>query len=196
MGRQAINGGRRMKDLLNYPLNIQLFADTDNEDTGADDNNQGNEDGANEKTFTQAEVDALVAREKARAKRQAEKDASKASNTEAINQDEAKSSSVDQVNPYLEKYAQAEIKVAMTQNGIDASKVNRSVRLIDHNTVLDEDGVIDVEKLNTAIADLLKEWPELAPSQDEGGKGFKIGSDKNRQQGTDEDLLAAAFGNK
>ena len=60
-----------MKDLLNYPLNIQLFADADNEDTGADDNNQGNEDGANEKTFTQAEVDALVAREKARAKRQA-----------------------------------------------------------------------------------------------------------------------------
>lgn len=178
-----------MKDLLKFPLNIQLFAD-DNEDTGADDNDQGSDEGAAGKTFTQAEVDALIAKEKARAKKQSKKQTEDTTKT-----DGEETSTKQEVNPYIDKYAQAEIKFAMTQNGIDATKANRAVRLIDQSTVLTEDGEVDIEKLNTAIADLLKEWPELASTKDADGKGFKIGADQSKNKAKDEDLIAAAFGN-
>ncbi len=174
-----------MKKLLNYPLQNQFFAEEGNEGTDPADNQEEKktEEGT-EKTFTQKEVDAIVKERLAR---------TKTKTTEETKTDEVKEETVATVNPYIEKYAQAEIKVAMTQQGIDASKVNRAVRLIDHNTVLAEDGSIDTEKLNTSITELLEEWPELGPAQQDEKKGFKFGSDDSKHKGSDDDLIADIF---
>lgn len=181
-----------MKDLFKFPLNIQLFAD-EGPDVDPEDKNQPEEDDKpEEKTFTQEEVNALIAKEKARAKNKVKQKLKQEEPTEADEDVEQE----PQVNPYLERYAQAEIKVAMTTQGIDPNKVNRAVRLIDHNTVLTEDGDIDVEKLNGSIADLLKEWPELAPANEVERKGFKIGGDGSDGKGDLGDEIAKAFGNK
>lgn len=169
-----------MKDLFRFPLNIQLFAADDNaaaggnEDTGADENNQGAE-GSQEKTFTQAEVNVLIAKEKAKAKGKSQKQTAKTS--EASTDDQTSEQSQD--NPFIKKYAQAEIKVAMTENGIDPKKVGRAVRLIDVDEVLTEEGEVDTEKLNTSITDLLKDFPELKTVTEDGKKGIKIGSEGN-----------------
>lgn len=183
-----------MKDLLKFPLDIQYFASEgeSNEDTGAGDNNQGSDEGAATKTFTQAEVDALIAKEKARAKKQSQKQEINSTKTDV----EEPSTATQEVNPYIDKYAQAEIKFAMVQNGIDAKKAARAIKLIDHKEVLSEDGEIDDEALNSAIADLLKEWPELAPSKnDDEQKGIrKIGSEGKKDK-VEDDLIAKAFGN-
>lgn len=184
-----------MKDLFKFPLDIQYYAEDANEDTGAEDNNQGEDEGAkDEKTFTQAEVNELIAKEKARARNQAKKQVKK--KVQENTKDEVEEPSQEIVNPYLERYAQAEIKVAMAQQGVDATKVNRAVRLIDFNNVLTENGDIDTEKMNGAITELLEEWPELAPATNEDNVSFKIGSDKDKQKGKDADVIANAFGNK
>ena len=188
-----------MKDLLAYkfPLNIQLFAeegdeankDADNkkgnEDTGAEDKDQGNKP----KTFTQDEVNALIGKERAKFQKKL-KDLSGDEEKKPGEGEKA------QENPFIQKYAQAEIKASMMSNGIDPSKVARAVRLIDTTEVINnETGEVDAEKLNKAIADLLKDWPELKSSKDDQKNGFKIGGDKNKDKGNAEDLIAKAFGN-
>lgn len=188
-----------MKDLLAYkfPLNIQLFAEegdeankeADNKDdkggTGAADKDQGNKP----KTFTQDEVNALIGKEKAKFQKK----------IKDLSGDEEKKpgeGEKTQENPFIQKYAQAEIKASMMSNGIDPSKVARAVRLIDTTEVINETGEVDAEKLNKAIADLLKDWPELKATKDDQKNGFKIGGDKEKDKGNAEDLIAKAFGNK
>lgn len=180
---------------LKYPLMIQFFGEDDNGDAG---------DGGDGDVLTfdelladkdyKAEYDRRVQKaiqtyEKNRKKRDS------GTKGESGPEEKEGTEAPPTVNPFIEKYAQAEIKVAMAQNGIDPSKIGRAVRLIDHTKVLDAEGAIDAEKLNTTIADLLKEWPELAPLSDGDSKNFKIGADKNKQKGSEDDLIALAFGN-
>ncbi len=186
-----------MKNLFKFPLDIQLFANEitdDNEDTGAKDNNQEDKT-SKDKAYTQADIDAAVAKEKARTKARYEKQLKSSSDNDKEDV-EANNNATNNENPYIEKYVQAEIKVAMVQNGIDSAKVSRAVRLIDVKDVLSDEGDVDNEKLNTTISELLKEWPELAPSKDDNDKGIrKIGSDKKENKGNVDDLIAKAFGN-
>lgn len=199
-----------MKDLFKkvmFPLNIQLFA---GEEGGEGDQGGGTGDGgqgddgkggktppatppADDKKFTQADVDAMIAKEKAKQKAKYEKafkdgdpNDGKTGSTEGNH---------SEPNPYIEKYALAEIKASMMTNGIDPMKVARAVRLIDASEVLDETGEIDAEKLNKSIADLLKDWPELKATSVNGDKGFKFGSDNQKNKGTVDDLISKAFGN-
>lgn len=193
-----------MKNLeaYKYPLNIQLFADegegagtgaddkNDNEGTGTDDKDQGSK----AKTFTQEEVNALIGKEKAKFQKKLKELSSLDEGESKKNESEGKVDS-KKSNPYLDKYAQAEVKVAMTMNGIDPQKVARAVRLIDTSEVLTDEGEVDAEKLNKAIADLVKEWPELKQSAENGRDGFKFGSDSKKDKGKTEDLISKAFGN-
>ena len=189
-----------MKDLLKFPLNIQLFAEdgegagsgaddkSGNEGTGTEDKDQGSK----AKTFTQEEVNALIGKEKAKFQKKL-KDLSGSDDGDKSKEAEGKTGT-QEANPYLDKYAQAEIKVAMTMNGIDPQKVARAVRLIDTSEVMSESGDVDTNKLNTAIANLLKDWPELKSAAT--GKVGKIGADNGSggKVGA-EDLIAKAFGN-
>lgn len=187
-----------MKNLLayKYPLNIQLFAEegdgagegADKEDKKGGTGDENKDQGDKAKTFTQEEVNALIGKEKAKFQKKI-KDIS--------GEDEKKPGEGEksQENPFIQKYAQAEIKASMMTNGIDPLKVARAVKLIDTTEVLNETGEVDAEKLNKAIADLLKEWPELKTSKDGGKDGFKFGSDQKKDKGNTDDLISKAFGN-
>lgn len=170
---------------LKYPLDIQYFAEGADEGTDPAENQEAEK--KEEKTFTQKEVDDIVKERLARTKTTVDK----------TPEDKTEDPVVETVNPYLERYAQAEIKVAMARQGIDASKVDRAVRLIDFNTVLTEAGDVDAEKLTTSINELLEEWPELGPIKETEDKAikFKVGADGSNKQGGNDDLIAAAFGN-
>lgn len=181
-----------MKDLLKFPLNIQLFADdgdeagsgaddkSGNEGTGAEDKNQGSK----AKTFTQEEVNALIGKEKAKFQKKL-KELSTTDDGEKSKEAETKTGT-QEANPYLAKYAQAEIKVAMTMNGIDPQKVARAVKLIDTSEVLTDSGDIDSTKLNESIANLLKEWPELKTSASSTSTN-RIGSNRDDKGNQEKD---------
>lgn len=68
------------------------------------------------------------------------------------------------------------IENALLVKGIDASKSNRLSRLVNKEHILNEEGYVDSDKLNTEIESVLKEFPELI-SKSKEEKGFVIGSD-------------------
>ena len=150
-----------MKDLLayKYPLNIQLFAEegdgagesADKEDKKGGTGNENKDQGDKPKTFTQDEVNALIGKEKAKF----QKKLKDLSGDEEKKPGEGEKS---QENPFIQKYAQAEIKASMMSNGIDPSKVARAVKLIDTTEVINETGEVDAEKLNKAMVETSTEY--------------------------------------
>lgn len=77
------------------------------------------------------------------------------------------------------------IENALLIKGIDASKSGRLKRLIDKTAVLDDKGILDADKLNTEIENVLNEFPELSKKSEEN-RGFVIGSDGNQETKKDE----------
>ena len=150
-----------MKDLLayKYPLNIQLFAEegdgagesADKEDKKGGTGNENKDQGDKPKTFTQDEINALIGKEKAKF----QKKLKDLSGDEEKKPGEGEKS---QENPFIQKYAQAEIKASMMSNGIDPSKVARAVKLIDTTEVINETGEVDAEKLNKAMVETSTEY--------------------------------------
>ena len=67
---------------------------------------------------------------------------------------------------------------------VDAKKVTKASRLVEHDKCVDDDGNFDREKASAQVAELLKEWPELVVKADEGNVGFVIGGDG--KQGADQ----------
>lgn len=67
---------------------------------------------------------------------------------------------------------------------VDAKKVTKAARLVEHDKCVDDDGNFDREKASAQVAELLKEWPELVVKADEGNVGFVIGGDG--KQGADQ----------
>ena len=63
---------------------------------------------------------------------------------------------------------------------VKSDKIARAARLIDKSEGLDEDGKFSRDKASEAVKKLIEEWPELAPKEEGGGVGFRIGSDGNQ----------------
>lgn len=184
-----------MKDLFKvmFPLNIQIFAEKgedDEENKGGDtgDKGQGDEDKDKNpedkkpegKTFTQGDVDALIAKEKAKQKAKYEKllkDEDPNPAGKATPEDNKATP-----NPFIEKYAIAEIKATMATFGIDPTKIDRAVRLVDYTPLMSEEGELDKEKLTSALTELLKSWPELKAPIGNDNKSIKIGSDRDGKE--------------
>ena len=172
---------------LKFPLNIQLFGG------GEADPVDPPTDPTPPKTFTQEEVDKIVAERVAREKKQGTP--ATVTNPPASVNPEVTTPELPVVDDVLvKKYVHAELKSAMMLEGIDPTKVARAVRLLDADSVLNEAGDVDSEKVATQIADLLKEWPELKAQGAQEKLGFKIGSDGSNTN-TDADAIAKAFGN-
>ena len=184
-----------MKDLFKvmFPLNIQIFAEPgkdDEENKGGDTGDKGQGGGDKDKnpedekpegkTFTQGDVDALIAKEKAKQKAKYEKllkdEDSNPEDKAPLEDDKAIP------NPFIEKYAVAEIKATMATFGIDPTKIDRAVRLVDYTPLMSEEGELDKEKLTSALTELLKSWPELKAPIGNDNKGFKIGSDRDEKE--------------
>lgn len=196
-----------MEQKVLMPLDIQLFADSGEEDNVNNnqevDNNSKDvkaddkkETKTNEKKYSDKELNdiSLKNEQKALAKQLKDlgiDDVEKAKSILAkAKEEEEKAKSVDEKTQEAIKRAEkatleainAKIENALLRKGINDKKVTRAVRLVDKKNILDKDGELDQSKLETEIDELLKDFPELINKTAEDKKGFKIGDDGKEEQ--------------
>lgn len=201
-----------MEHKVLMPLNIQMFADS-GEDDNANVQNQEVDDtsknvkvdekketkSSDEKKYSDKELNdiSLKNEQKALAKQLKDlgiDDVEKAKSILAkAREDEEKSKSVDQKTQEAIQKAEkatleainAKIENALLRKNVKDEKITRAVRLIDKKNIIDKDGTLDQSKLNAEVEDLLKDFPELVGKTSEEKKGFKIGDD-GKEEKTDE----------
>ena len=107
--------------------------------------------------------------------------------------EEANKSQDEKTKELTQKYDKARLEVmnskienALLKKGVSESRVSRAIRLIDKNNILDDDGEVDLSKLNSEVDDTIKDFPELIPTKEEEKKGFKVGGDGKEDEKTDE----------
>ena len=198
-----------MEQKVRIPLNLQLFAESGEEETVNNQNqeveNTSKDTKANEKKETKISDEKKYSdkelndisfknEQKALAKQLKDlgiDDVEKAKSILAkAREEEEKSKSVDEKTQEAIKKAEkatleainAKIENALLRKGIDEKKVARAVRLVEKKNVLDKDGELEQSKLETEIEDLLKDFPELITKTEEEKKGFKIGDDGKEEQ--------------
>ena len=197
-----------MEQEVLMPLNLQLFAEGEEEDNANNQNqevvdtskdtkaNDKKETKANEKKYSDEELNAISLKNEQKALANQLKDlgiddVEKAKSILAkAKEEEEKAKSVDEKTQEALKRAEkatleainTKIENALLRKGINDKKVTRAVRLVDKKNILDKDGELDQSKLETEIEDLLKDFPELINKADEDKKGFKIGDDGKEEQ--------------
>lgn len=143
------------------------------------------------KTYTQAEVDAMMAKARKKYSKNDEQ-AEKSSSESAQTQDLA-------TGITIERLAQAELKAEMAINGVDPSKVARAVRLVDINEVL-ENGQYSDAKAKSVIETLMQEWPELKQNKAENNENqfyFGVpGQEEQQDKDKQKSVISSIFGNK
>lgn len=153
------------------------------------------------KTYTQAEVDAMMA--KAR-KKYTGKTNETDQVTETTNVEDTAPAYKTQTQDLatgltVERYAQAELKASMAIAGVDPQKVQRAVRLIDASSVI-ENGQYSEEKAKQEIETLLQDWPELKQAKEESNSNaFYFGAPEQSEQSQEEKqkgMFSSIFGNK
>jgi hypothetical protein len=160
-------------------------------------NDNGTGDGkTSEKTFTQAELDAIVGK----SKKQARENALKAFYEEkGVSAEEAESAISEflknkkpaepETNAALQSRIEAAEKArteavisqkatveAIKQN-VSPEKVKYLLKMGDFSSVLDDDGNVDDDKLSKAVSAVLEEIPELKKSAENIGGFNQIGGD-------------------
>lgn len=211
-----------MKDSKRMPLNIQLFAEggeenqenntqnsvDEKEKTNTEENNAENTS-KKVKTYTDEEVNGISKKNVDKALAKQLKDLgiediekAKAILTKAREDEEKNKTSDDKSKELTDKLNKASVEIvnskienALLRKGINESKVERAVRLINKSNILEKDGTIDSGKLTTEIEEVLKEFPELISKKEED-KSFKIGGDGKEENKDQNSLLASAFGNE
>lgn len=198
-----------MEHKVLMPLNIQMFADSGEDDNAnvqdqevddtskdAKTDDQKGTKSSEEKKYTDKELNdiSLKNEQKALAKQLKDlgiDDVEKAKSILAkAREDEEKSKSVDQKTQEAIQRAEkanleainAKIENALLRKNVKEEKITRAVRLIDKKNILDKDGTLDQSKLNAEVEDLLKDFPELVEKTNEEKKGFKIGDDGKEEQ--------------
>lgn len=196
-----------MEQEVLMPLNIQLFADSGEEEKANDQDQVDNtsketkadgkkETNSDEKKYSDKELNdiSLKNEQKALAKQLKDlgiDDVEKAKSILAkAREDEEKAKSVDEKTQEIIKKGEkatleainAKIENALLRKNIKEEKVTRAVRLVDKKNILDKDGSLDQSKLDAEIEELLKDFPELISKTEEDKKGFKIGDDGKEEQ--------------
>ena len=117
--------------------------------------------------------------------------------------EEANKSQDEKTKELTQKYDKArldainsKIENALLKKGVTETRVARAVRLIDKNEILDNNGEIDLSKLNAEVDNNIKDFPELLPTKEEEKKGFKIGGDGKEETKNQNESLSSIFGNK
>lgn len=110
-----------------------------------------------EKSFTQAEVDQIVAARLARVKHAvADGDPKKVT---APRQDDS------EMDTMKNELYTARLETALTAQGVDEKRLARAMRLIDKADCLNDNGYPDAAKIKDKVAELMKDWPELKAAQ-------------------------------
>lgn len=200
------------------PLNIQFFADGGEDgakDDGADKEtpNDGADKGtpkADEKKYSDKEMNDISTKNVSKALAKQLKDLgiddvekakgilAKAKEEEEANKsvDEKTKELTTQRDKALLEVVNSKIENALLRKGVKDEKVERAVRLVDKNSILNEKGEIDSSKLATEIEAVLKDFPELISKKEDGGVGFKIGGDGKEDNKDRSSELSSIFGNK
>lgn len=159
------------------------------------------------KTYTQAEVDAMMAKARKKYAGKTKEDpvndsvieeTSPVEGSVTLDQEDTKSQDLA-TGLTIERYAQAELKASMAIAGVDPQKVQRAVRLIDPVNVI-ENGQFSEEKAKQEIETLLKDWPELKLAKEESNSNaFYFGAPEQSEQNQEEKqkgIFSSIFGNK
>lgn len=192
-----------MEQKVHMPLDIQLFADSGEEDNANNTNqevintsketkaSEEKETKSEEKKYTDKELNdiSLKNEQKALAKQLKDLGIDNVEKAKSIlakaREEEEKAKSVDEKTQEAIKRAEkatleainAKIENALLRKNVKDEKVTRAVRLVDKKNILNEDGSLDQSKLDDEIEELLKDFPELISKTEEDKKGFKIGDD-------------------
>lgn len=190
-----------------------------NDDPSIDSKNEGadikgeNKDGK-EKMYTQAQVDAMMARARKKYTKGSEQVAEndvpgedKQTSTEDVSVDGEENPNKEDVEEEprdlstgitVDKLARAELKAQMAIDGVNPSKLVYACRMIDVADVTDESGNYSEEMAKTAIEELLKVMPELKATQQQTQNQFSFGAPEQQEQNPlqeEKDKISEIFGN-
>lgn len=195
----GLNGGIQMDHTWKFDL--QLFAEDPNaggDNGGGTDpdgkgDNAGNDDGnkGDNKTFTQAELDAILSKRLARERKQWEQQVEDAKKKAAMDETErlkAEKAEAEQKAQAAQAAAnqrliKAEAKVQAAALGVKPERIDYAIRLADLSGVeVGDDGEPDAKAVKAAIEAVLRDVPELKGVSGSVGTGSNPGGDGN--QGT------------
>lgn len=176
-----------------------------NDDPSIDSKNEGadtkgeNKDGK-EKMYTQAQVDAMMARARKKYTKGSEQVAENdVPGEENPNKEDTKEEPRDlSTGITVDKLARAELKAQMAIDGVNPSKLVYACRMIDVADVTDESGNYSEEMAKTAIEELLKVMPELKVTQQQAQNQFSFGAPEQQEQNPlqeEKDKISEIFGN-
>ncbi|GEM_PF-5642320 len=182
--------------------------DDKKDDSGKDDKDDDKKDdsGADEKKFTQADVDDAVEKRLARALKKWEREHPEAKKADEDKKDKDKDKqpaddgSAAKLAAANQKLVQAEAKSVALTLGVKADRVAYAVRMADLSTIdVDDELGVDSEAVKKAMEQVLKDIPELKPTQEQQkkGAGFKVGGDGDSsggdKKGSLKDAVAAFY---
>jgi hypothetical protein len=164
------------------------------ENTGAtQETNQGNnQNGSGEKTFTQAEVDAMIERRLARERKKAQQQGNAAQNQEQSTEnnagagttttvevdvtEDAKQQAAAIIAQANQRMIQAIAQSEATKLNINPDYIADAVRLADLSKVtVADDGTVDTKSITTALEAVLQRMPVLKAATETPAGGFKVG---------------------
>lgn len=201
------------------PLNIQRFAEEDGEESKANEKDASKEEAktnsdnskiVEEKKYTDKELNDISLKNTSKALEKQLKDLgiddvekAKAILAKAKEEEEAKKSDDEKTKELISQRDEALIEVvnskienALLRKGVNEAKVERAVRLVDKNNILDDKGKVDASKLEAEIEATLKDFPELITKKEEDNIGFKIGGDGKEEKKDQSSELSKIFGNQ
>lgn len=161
----------------------------------------GNDKDQSKKTYTQEEVDAMMARARKKYTKGDSKEEIQDETVETQGDKEIEDSQEPQTDLStgltIDKLARAELKAGMAIAGVNPSKLVYACRMIDVADVL-ENGEYSEEKANTAIEEMLKVMPELKATQQQEQSQFYFGAPEQEEQNSQQEqksVIDKIFGN-
>lgn len=212
-----------MDKSMKIPMNLQLFAESGGDPTGADPGSgaAGNQQNTNNQQagqpfqFDYEKLANIVAGKQSATEESVLKGYFKQQNLTKEQVDQAiaaykeqQAANTPDVGALQQQAAQAQAaaqqanieKEAMFlagELGVDLKTMPYVLKLADLSKVADEKGTINKENLKAALNTVLEELPQLKPNTQTPQSGFRqIGSGGGQGASTTEDQLAAIFGNK
>jgi hypothetical protein len=215
MLKSFLTGKRRERVVVNrMPLNLQFFAEGGDGGQGGGDGSGGGDGGqggtggqggdnggqGDNKSFTQDELNRILAKQKKEWQQTLEEEKKKAAMTETerlkAEKDEADKKAQLATEAANNRIIQAEAKAEALGLGIKADKVHLALKLADLSGVeVDANGVVDNKAVQAAINAVLKDLPELkgAAQQQQGGQDFSGGNGQGEKPKTLGEALKLRF---
>lgn len=148
------------------------------------------DDGGNGRTFTQAELDAILEKRLKRAEKKWQTEAEKRASEKDLSEveklkkqlEERDSAQAAKAAKAAQRAVAAEAKAQALAAGVDPKRVDRFARLVDLSDVeIDDDGEFDTDEVSTAVAKILEDFPEFKAA---GGQTTETTETKSTKGGS------------